>query len=62
MSDDYGPRCGNCEWRSAGPGRCKIHKKPVRDGDGRHCLEHSVFFPRAVKDRFRREVLGERGE
>lgn len=57
MPDDYGPMCGNCEWRSEN--RRKVHRKPVAPSDGKWCQEHSVFFPKAVKDRFRREVLGE---
>jgi hypothetical protein len=59
VSDDYGPSCGNCEWRTDA-GRCKVHKKPVSPDEGGWCQEHSVYFAKAVKKRFRREVLGER--
>lgn len=60
MPNDHGPKCGNCGWRWKG--RCKVHRKPVEPSDGQWCPEHSVYFTRTVKERFRREILGEGDE
>ncbi len=61
MTEDYGPCCGNCGFLKEG--RCEVHKAKRNRCDGRACGEHTVFFPKAVIERFRRECLdGGRGQ